>query len=61
MPDENAITDLPSMAEVDQALQELFAEVTSLRTEISVLKDLLGAAIASGQRTNASKSNLTGL
>lgn len=52
-------TDLPTMAEVDQALQALFAEVDSLRTELAVLKDILGAAIASNARSES--KHLTGL
>lgn len=40
-------TDLPSMAEVDQALQELFSIVAELRTENRVLREIIGASIAS--------------
>ena len=52
-------TDLPTMAEVDQALQQAFDEIGALRIEIAVLKDLLGAAIASNARQTP--NHLTGL
>ncbi len=49
--------DLPTMAEVDEALQQLFAEIAELRTENKVLREIIGASIASA----AKPSNLTGL
>lgn len=56
---EQNLTDLPTMAEVDQALQQAFDEIGALRIEIAVLKDLLGAAIASNARQTP--NHLTGL
>ena len=50
-------TDLPTMAEVDEALQQLFAEIAELRVENKVLREIIGASIASAPRS----SNLTGL
>ena len=49
--------DLPSMAEVDEALQQLFAEIAELRVENKVLREIIGASIGSAPRS----SNLTGL
>lgn len=49
--------DLPSMAEVDEALQQLFAEVAELRVENKVLREIIGASIASVSRVD----HLTGL
>lgn len=45
--DESQLSDLPSMAEVDEALQQLFAEIAELRTENKVLREIIGASIAS--------------
>jgi hypothetical protein len=50
IPESNEMSDLPSMAEVDQALQQLFAEIDLLRAENRTLKDILGAAIATNTR-----------
>lgn len=50
-----AVGDLPSMLEVDQALQQLFAEVNELRVENKVLREIIGASIASAPK------HLTGL
>lgn len=49
--------DLPSMAEVDEALQQLFAEIAELRVENKVLREIIGASIGSAVKS----SNLTGL
>lgn len=56
--DESQLSDLPSMAEVDEALQQLFAEVAELRVEVRVLREIIGASIASVRPSNGS---LTGL
>jgi ABC-type phosphate/phosphonate transport system substrate-binding protein len=49
--------DLPTMAEVDEALQQLFAEIAELKVENKVLREIIGASIGSA----AKPSNLTGL
>lgn len=41
--------DLPTMAEVDEALQQLFAEIAELRVENKVLREIIGSSIASVQ------------
>lgn len=44
--------DLPSVQEMDQAIAQLFEIVNDLQTQITTLKDIMGASIGSARRDN---------
>lgn len=50
LPTQQEQGDLPSVQEMDQAIAQLYEIVNDLQTQITTLKDIIGASIGSAQR-----------
>lgn len=55
--------DLPTIAEMDAGIRQLYEINAQLQAELNALKDIMGASIAAGRRFDANEkgSQLTGL
>jgi len=52
IPQQQGNDDLPTVQEMDQAIAQLFEVVNDLQSQITTLKDIIGASIGTAKRDN---------